>query len=101
MTVTTKPRTTKAAEPDTEKPEVPVYAFPLPASHYFSTPATSRRSASSGPHVASIQRVLDLRQTGTFDQELRTAVMGWQSKKKRKVTGVIDKSDWNALFNEV
>ena len=81
--------------------EVPVYAFPLPRSHYFSIHVMSRRSTSSGPGVASIQRALGLKQTGTFDTELREAVIDWQDKSKRSVSGIVGSDDWDALFNEV
>jgi hypothetical protein len=94
----------KAAESTVKaeaKPDVPVYAFTLPRSHYFSTASTARRSTSSGPHVASIQRALKTRQTGTYDNTLRAQVMQWQADNKRDVTGVIDSGDWDALINEV
>jgi hypothetical protein len=97
-----KPAKKAAAAPRAKaKADVPVYAFPLPASHYFSVKVTARRSTSSGPYVAAIQRALGLKQTGTFDEELRTTVMGWQDEGKRPVTGTIDKDDWDALFNDL
>lgn len=101
MTETKRTPVKKAAaskKADSE-PEVPVYAFPLDAGHYFSVPVTSRRSTSMSGHVASIRKVVGLSPSTVFTPEVAQAVGQWQSDHDIPVTRVVDESTWDAMFN--
>lgn len=80
-----------------KKAERAVYAFPLAEGQYFSTPATSPRSVSSGGAVAAIQKRLQVTQSGTFDAATRTAVISWQQEHELPVTGVVDVATWESM----
>ena len=80
-----------------KKAEKDVYAFPLAEGQYFSTPATSPRSVSSGGAVAAIQKALSVGQSGSYDGPTRTAVIEWQRTHDLPVTGVVDTATWESL----
>lgn len=63
-------------------------------------PRTTHRTmvyGASGADVSTAQRLLGIRQTGTFDQATWAEVKRWQGSKGVAVTGVLDQKTWSMI----
>lgn len=95
------PRKRAAKKTAAKKPVEPDYTgpkFPLEEAGYFSTSHMPHNSTSHGPPVLQIRRALGVKDGVVFNEETRTALLGFQEERGLPVTGVVARQDWEALF---
>jgi hypothetical protein len=91
----------KAAAPVKQHDDV-LGAFPLHSGHYFHPPVVSPAAHDGSDPVSydalrRVQRVLDLPETGAYDDATRDTVVGWKTRHHLGSSPVIDEETWQAL----
>jgi len=88
-----------------QRPPTPTKApFPLPAGHWYGTPASDQRNHSGyhwtgdRPGIRKIQTLIGVGIDGKYGTKTAAAVRSWQKRRGLKADGLVGAKTWGAMF---